>query len=51
MQNDKHVYCKMCNKILKTPQARQRGYGYRCWKKFLKELEASKPHLFPLDTK
>ena len=49
MPEEKHVYCKMCNKLLKTPIARQRGYGYKCYKKFLKEIEASQPHLFTLN--
>ena len=26
------VRCKRCNKILTSPEARQRGYGELCWK-------------------
>lgn len=44
------VRCKRCNKILTSPEARQRGYGELCWKIYLEE-NRQKNSLFPLRNK
>lgn len=37
--NDKEYNrCLKCNKLLKTKEARNRGYGDCCWKKHLIEM-------------
>ena len=32
-----HTRCIKCNRPLKTPLARKRGYGTHCWQQYLKE--------------
>ena len=47
---DDNIRCKRCHRILVSPEARQRGYGDLCWKKYLNEQQ-QKNSLFPLDKK
>lgn len=35
----KYLRCKRCNRILKSEEAKERGYGKICWEKHLKESQ------------
>ena len=35
----KHTRCLRCNRILKTIEAQERGYGDYCWKIYKTELK------------
>ena len=38
---DIHHRCLRCGRILKNPEAQERGYGEICWKKFKTDLQQS----------
>lgn len=45
---DIYIRCKRCNRLLKSEEARQRGYGEHCWQIHLKD-EHFKNTLFTVD--
>jgi hypothetical protein len=32
-------YCKRCNRVLKSQESRERGYGKTCWEKAQKNIK------------
>lgn len=46
-KEEKYIRCKRCNKILKTSEAQNRGYGEHCWYIHLQE-QKNKNTLFPM---
>lgn len=44
----KCLRCLRCNRILKTEEAKQRGYGDKCWIIHKKEMEANHNRLFKI---
>lgn len=45
--NENVIRCKRCNKVLKSAEAQQRGYGTWCWRQYLAEQQ-SKTSLFTI---
>lgn len=39
---EEHEYCLRCGRKLKTPDARERGYGLICYKKVIIQKESIK---------
>lgn len=48
MKNKQYKRCLRCNRLLKTPIARQRGYGEHCWYLHKQELKRKKFKLFKI---
>ena len=53
MKNDNPEFgrCLKCNRRLKTEEAKKRGYGDCCWRKYKRELKQKHSYLFDVKSK
>lgn len=49
MEKREYTKCLRCNRKLRTPLAKERGYGTSCWRTYLKEQKQSSCNLFKVN--
>lgn len=48
MEKQEYIKCLRCNRVLKTAQAKKRGYGNHCWHLHQLEIEKNKKTMIDL---